>query len=224
MNKPKKPTFIVTSGPTREFIDPIRYLSNPSTGKMGYFIAQAVIKSADPLIFISGPVDKKYGNIVGAKKNISVVSTEEMLNAVLKNLKNNSVLIMAAAPADYKSNKRFKSKIKKIQEPSIQLIPNPDILKKVQEKIRQSKLKNIFCIGFAAETDDAYKNAHKKLKEKNLDMIFLNNVRQKNVGFASDTNQITMIKKNNSQIRWKLDTKENLAYKIIDEVKICLEL
>lgn len=213
---------IVTSGPTREFFDPIRFLSNPSTGKMGYYTARAAHNHGFEVIYISGPVDHEYSKIPEAV-NISVVSTIEMLDSVRQYMQENTILIMAAAPADYRPDKKFQHKIKKSEHPSLQLIPNPDILKTIDELRTESGWKNTFLIGFAAETETPDEYALKKLHGKNLDMIFLNDLSRIDSGFGVDTNQLTVFRKNGTKTIWESDTKERLGYKIVQEIEAWLQ-
>ncbi len=216
---PNRLHLVVTSGPTREFIDPIRFLSNPSTGRMGYYIARAGANKGYRVTYISGPVNVQYRTVKGVKKNISVVSTQDMLDAVLDNLKENTILIMAAAPADYRPVIRYDQKIKKKDVPAIELIPNPDILKTSHEKIQSEKLKGVYLIGFAAETNDTESYAKEKLVKKSLEMIFLNDVTAKNAGFGTDTNQLTVFRKDGTSQVWKTEPKERLGHKIIEEIE-----
>ncbi|MDH5720139.1 MAG: phosphopantothenoylcysteine decarboxylase [Spirochaetia bacterium] len=214
---------VVTSGPTREFMDPIRFISNPSTGRMGYYIARASVNQGYKVSYIVGPVPAAFSKIQGAK-NISIVSTEDMLNSVLNELESESVLIMAAAPADYHPEKKSDIKIKKTEMPYIHLVPNPDILKTVKKHIEKNNIKDVTLIGFAAETHEPEKYAMKKLKEKELDMIFMNDLSKPDSGFQVDTNHLTVFRNDGSYTRWKKDTKERLGYKIIEEIETWLEL
>lgn len=218
-NLKSKLNLIITSGPTREFIDPIRFLSNPSTGRMGYFIARAGVNKGYRVTYITGPVSIRYRTVEGAKKNISVTSTQEMLEAVLNHIKNNSVLIMAAAPADYRPAKKYNHKIKKKDVPAIELVPNPDILRNVHDFIEARNINPAHLIGFAAETNDIETYAKDKLQKKSLDMIFLNDLTRKDSGFGTDTNQLTVFRKDGTSEKWKSEPKERLGYKIIEETE-----
>ena len=174
---------IVTSGPTREFIDPIRFISNPSTGKMGFYIAKAALHLGFSVSYICGTVEKEFSYIEGVS-NIQVTSTLDMQIAVLNEIQDNSILIMAAAPADYRSEKQYTNKIKKNQTTSISLTRNPDILANVNKIRKEKQYKNLKLIGFAAETDNGYENAKQKLQEKELDIVFLNSLNNKDSGFG----------------------------------------
>ena len=209
---------VVTSSSTREFFDPIRYLSNPATGKMGYYIAKAAINHGHDVTFISGPANPEYATVEEAK-NIPIISTDDMMQAVLGELKDGSVLIMAAAPADFRPEKTFDKKIKKTETNSLTLVPNPDILLTVSEHLIQKRWNKLFVVGFAAETHDAEHYALKKLKDKNLDIIFLNDLTQKDSGFGKDTNQLTVFRRSGETSKWKTDSKEKLGYKIICEIE-----
>lgn len=212
--------FIVTSGPTREFFDPIRFLSNPSTGKMGFSIATAAVQKGYKVTYISGPIAQRYRSVEHAL-NIRVTSTRDMLAAVSEQLTSNSVLIMAAAPADYRPEFYSEKKIKKGESGQLRLIPNPDILKSMAAKRLERKFKSCFLVGFAAETDDGHTYAQRKLVEKNLDLIFLNNLRNEQSGFGVNTNILTVFRADGSSELWEMASKEFLGEKIIKEVESC---
>ncbi len=209
---------IVTSGPTREYFDPIRFLSNPSTGKMGYYIAKAAIQNSHKVVFISGTVSPEHARVQGAK-NISVISTQDMLNAVLSKIREKCVLLMSAAPADFKPAKMSKKKLKKVKENSLSLVRNPDILLTVHSELKKRKIKQIYLAGFAAETHKGRSFALKKLKDKHLDIIFLNDLSRKDSGFGKDTSMLTLFRKDGSWEKWKTETKEKLGHKIIQEIE-----
>ncbi|MDD3725803.1 MAG: phosphopantothenoylcysteine decarboxylase [Candidatus Ratteibacteria bacterium] len=155
---------LITAGPTREYLDPVRFISNPSTGKMGYIIAKECIKRGYEVILISGPT---HINVPSGVKCINVETAEEMKQAVLRCFPQADVLIMSAAVSDWRPVKRAKEKIKRKKVWNLKLVPNPDILKEVA-KIKKAHQK---VIGFALETEEIIKNAKKKLKEKNMDII-----------------------------------------------------
>ena len=209
---------IVTSGPTREFLDPIRYLSNPSTGQMGFSIAKAGLSKGYKVSFISGPVSSAYSQIKKAK-NAQIISTRDMLQAVVQEIEPECALIMAAAPADFRPEKSFSKKIKKKETHGISLVNNPDILKEVGSIIKQKSIKNFFLIGFAAETHEGEEYALQKLREKNLDIIFLNDLSQKNSGFGVNTNCLTVFRKDLVQKQWDVMSKKRLGHKIIQEIE-----
>lgn len=178
---------IVTGGPTREWLDPVRFISNPSTGKMGRAIAEAGLGQARETVFIHGPVNLPAGDY----RRIAVETTEDMLNAVLEELEDGAALVMAAAPADYGAAVITETKIKKAAETmTLELKKTPDILKAVAAKRSEGAFKDMFTAGFAAETNNTEEYALAKLKEKNLDMICLNDVSKKAFGFGSDYNEL----------------------------------
>lgn len=210
---------IVTGGPTREWIDPVRFISNPSTGKMGAAIADASAPRARETVFIHGPVS---GDLVAGKRYrcVSVDTTGEMLKAVVSELEEKSVLIMAAAPADYSPAHKSERKMKKTGGTiTLELNKTPDILREVAGLKDEGRIHNIFTVGFAAETNDIERYALNKLAEKKLDMICLNDVSQKGAGFASDTNIITIFMKDGSRIELPMITKHEVADRILDEIE-----
>lgn len=210
-----KTKIIVTSGPTREHFDPIRFLSNPSTGRMGHSIATAAVATgAFEVVYIAGPVPVEFAQVTGAQ-NFAVTSTDEMQAAVGDHLSGGCILVMAAAPADYKPQVRSPVKIKKTENPQINLVPNPDILKTMAARNR-SLTPRALLIGFAAETHETEKYALGKLKDKELDMIFLNDVSKTGAGFASATNEFTVFYRDGRRQELANAPKELLGKKIID--------
>ncbi len=213
---------IVTGGPTREWIDPVRYISNASSGKMGIAIADIAAKRGRETVFIHGPISASL--LAKTKyRTVPVESTADLLNAVINELTPDTVLIMAAAPADYAPLKKSEIKIKKgaeNDELTLRLKKNPDILKHVAEKREDDPaLRNIFVVGFAAETNNIEEYALKKLKEKNLDMICLNDVSRTDAGFSADTNVITIFTRNRERLELPLLLKENAAAAILDKIE-----
>lgn len=214
---------VVTSGPTREFLDPIRFISNPSTGRMGHAVgAAAVRRGVFDVVFISGPVIPEFATVEGAH-NVSVISTDDMLAAVREALTPGGILVMAAAPADYKPAIRSPVKIKKTENPQINLVPNPDILKEMAQR-NATLSPRALLIGFAAETHETEKYALGKLRDKQLDMIFLNDVSRQGTGFASATNEFTVFYRDGRRIKLASALKETLGEKIIDCVLEYAEL
>ncbi len=207
---------IVTSGPTREFFDPVRFLSNPSTGKMGHAIATAAVNADFNVVYICGPVEEKYATVSGAK-NIGIVSALDMLAAVRSELTEAAVLVMAAAPSDFRPATRLPEKAKKSESIQWDMVPNPDILKTVGEDLANRQW-NMLLYGFAAETHSQLENAKIKLSVKKLNAIFLNNVLAPGSGFGSDFNELVVLRKDGSSETWK-DTKQRLGEKIIDEIR-----
>jgi phosphopantothenoylcysteine synthetase/decarboxylase len=189
---------------------------------MGHSIATAALaRGGWSVVFISGPVNPDFAEVPGAT-NVSVTSTEDMLAAVARHLGAGDILIMAAAPADYRPAVRSPVKIKKTENPQINLIPNPDILKEMAAKNRNLSPRAML-VGFAAETHDTEKYALGKLRDKELDMIFLNDVSKQGAGFASTTNEFTVFLKDGSRIELPNASKESLGRKIIDCVLSALE-
>ena len=201
---------LITSGRTKENIDPVRYLSNNSSGKMGYSLAQAAADLGAEVTLISGPTDLKVPN--GLKNFISVESALEMYKKVDEYFKNTDIFIACAAVADYRPKKYKKEKIKKSDSDFvIELVRNPDILLEMSKK-----KENQILVGFAAETNNIKENALKKLEKKNLDIIVANNASV----MGSDENVIEIIKKDRTSVEISQKSKMELAYDILSEV-IC---
>ncbi len=178
--------FLITAGPTREPIDPVRYLSNRSSGKMGYAIAEAAIDAGHEVVLISGPVNVDPPR--GAELS-SVSTSDEMFDAVQQEAPRSDVLVMCAAVADYKPAKAFKHKIKKHDATlSLELTPTRDILASLPPKDRQ-----YVVVGFAAETENIEANARKKLQEKNCDVVVANDISRSDSGMESDQNEVTIL-------------------------------
>ena len=199
---------LITSGRTKENIDPVRYLSNNSSGKMGYSIAQAAADLGAEVTLISGSTDLKVPN--GLKNFISVESALEMYEKVDEYFKNTDIFIACAAVADYRPKEYKKEKIKKSDSDFvIELVRNPDILLEMSKKKEKQLL-----VGFAAETNDIRENALKKLKKKNLDIIVANNASV----MGSDENVIEIIRKDRTSVEISQKSKIELAYDILSEV------
>ena len=204
---------LITSGRTKENIDPIRYLSNNSSGKMGYSLAQAAVDLGAEVTLISGPTDLKVPN--GLKNFISVESALEMHEKVDEYFKNTDIFIACAAVADYRPKEYKKQKIKKSDSDLvIELVRNPDILLEMSRKKEKQLL-----IGFAAETNNIKENALKKLEKKNLDIIVANNASV----MGSDENVIEIIRKDRTSMEISQKSKVELAYDILSEVVCELE-
>jgi phosphopantothenoylcysteine decarboxylase / phosphopantothenate---cysteine ligase len=199
---------LVTAGPTREPIDPVRYLSNRSSGKMGYAIAEAALESGEDVTLISGPVSLPAPE--GARI-IRVVTSDQMHQAVHQHLDGCDVLIMCAAVADYKPVKASPHKIKKGAAALIlELIPTRDILASVAAQER-----DFLVVGFAAETNDLQENARKKLLEKNCDIVVGNDVSSSEIGMDSDENEVTIFFRNGEMVRIPRSTKRNVARELV---------
>ena len=204
---------LITSGRTKENIDPVRYLSNNSSGKMGYSLAQAAADLGAEVTLISGPTDLKIPN--GLKNFISVKSALEMYEKVDEYFKNTDIFIACAAVADYRPKEYKKEKIKKSDSDFvIELVRNPDILLEMSKKKEKQLL-----VGFAAETNDIRENALKKLEKKNLDIIVANNASV----MGSDENVIEIIKKDRTSVEISQKSKMELAYDILREIIFELE-
>ena len=177
---------LITAGPTREQLDPVRFLSNRSTGKMGFAVAQAAAERGHAVTLVAGPVSLPTPPGV---TRIDVVSARDMLAVVEKRLPDHDVLVMSAAVADWRPKHISATKIKKSgMNPVLELEPNPDILKTV----RPLKGQRLF-VGFAAETGDPRAEAQRKLAAKGLDLIVANDVTLPDAGFAVDTNRVTLV-------------------------------
>jgi phosphopantothenoylcysteine decarboxylase / phosphopantothenate---cysteine ligase len=200
---------LITAGPNREPLDPVRYISNRSSGKMGYALARSALRRGADVALISGPVALEAPS--GARV-IPVTTAAEMRAAIVKEYVQCTAVIMAAAVADYHAAAPAERKIKRGKGPiELRLEPNPDILK----ELGQSK-NGKWLIGFAAETEDLTANAQKKLREKNLDMVVANNVAEEGSGFDSDTNVATIVDRSGAVRSLPLMSKDDLADCIYD--------
>lgn len=203
-------TVLISAGPTREKIDPVRYLSNYSSGKMGYAIAEVAQHLGANVILISGPVSLEVP--VGVQI-IRVESAEEMYEAVLQYFDEADIVIKSAAVSDYRPKKILQQKMKKqSQELVIELERTVDILAELGKRKKAQ-----FLIGFAAETNHVEEYAKQKLQSKNADMIVANNVMQEGAGFGTDTNIVTFYKANNEKKQFPKLTKHEVAYEILKE-------
>ena len=207
----KKFKALVTAGPTHEYIDPVRYISNKSSGKQGYEIANSLKKNGFETTLISGPTNLKPNSGINL---IKVNSAEEMYNATLKNLPTD-VAIFSAAVADWKVKTVEEEKIKKEKNLNLSLEKNIDILGHIS---KHNSLRPKIVIGFAAETNNLVKNSKKKLSEKNCDWIIANDVSDTSIGFGSDFNEITIFYKDKNFEKIKKMKKSLLADKIIERV------
>jgi phosphopantothenoylcysteine decarboxylase / phosphopantothenate---cysteine ligase len=208
-------TILITAGPTREEIDPVRYISNHSSGKMGYALARAARRRGAQVLLISGPTALVKPDGV---RVVNVTSAVEMQSEVMARAAEYDVVIKAAAVADYRPVARSGTKIKKKGESAtIELVKNPDILAGLGEMV-SGLMPRPFLVGFAAETDALAENASKKLREKNLDMIVANDVSQVDAGFNVDTNRALLFFKDGSSSECGLMSKDQLAGTILDHV------
>jgi phosphopantothenoylcysteine decarboxylase/phosphopantothenate--cysteine ligase len=202
---------MVTAGPTREYMDPVRFLSNRSSGKMGYAIARAALRRGSDVVLISGPSQIH----APSRADFVVVETaEEMRDAVVKNLKGVNVVIMAAAVSDFAPGVRSDKKMDKSRGLALKLRKTPDILSEIG-----SMKKRPFLVGFAAETGADLSRARRKLVEKGADMIVFNNVTSPGSGFDVDTNQITLVEKG-GESSFPLIPKDEVADLLLDRIAI----
>jgi len=211
LNSKKKFKALVTAGPTQEYLDPVRYISNKSSGKQGYEIAKSLSRNGFDTTLISGPTNL---NPVTGVKLVKVESTEEMFNATLENLPVD-VAIFSAAVADWKIKNINENKIKKSDNINLNLEKNIDILKHISN---HNSLRPKLVIGFAAETNDLINNSKKKLNDKNCDWIIANDVSNKSIGFESDDNEVTIFYKNKKIEKIPKMKKTLIADKIVNRV------
>jgi len=203
---------LISAGPTREWIDPVRFISNPSSGKMGYALAQSARKLGMEVILVSGPVNLDAPEGV---RRIMVETAEEMNDVMLNQFRNSQLTIMSAAVCDHRPRTTLMHKLKKyLQLPYLELVPNPDIL----ENLGKIKKRSQILVGFAAETENHLVNAKAKIQKKNLDWIAVNDVSRRGLGFQSDFNTITMLSKDDNKVILDQNTKFFLADKIIEIV------
>lgn len=208
----KGANILITAGPTVEDLDPVRFITNRSSGKMGYALAEAARKRGANVVLVSGPT--RLSPPVGVEL-VSVRSTREMYDAVIEKLETSSVFIGCAAVADYRPTEVAGQKIKKQGESglTLELVPTEDIIATVgahsQDRI---------IVGFAAESEAVAGNAEKKLKEKNLDLIVANDISRTDAGFDVDTNAATILRRDGSSRELPLQSKTQLAGAVLDEI------
>jgi len=202
-------TVLITAGPTREKIDPVRYLSNRSSGRMGYALAEAAVRRGARVLLVSGPTAIKPP---AALEVTRIESAEEMRQAVLRLLPEATIVIKTAAVADYRPKNAADQKIKRTGPLTLELEPTRDILAELARH-RQSQL----IIGFAAETQNVLENARKKLTSKSLDAIVVNDVSREGVGFDSDRNAVTIIT-HDEVVEVPETTKWDVAQRVLDQV------
>ncbi len=203
---------LITAGPTYEAIDPVRFIGNHSSGKMGFAMAQAALELGARVILVAGPTHESLQHEL--LKLIPVTTADEMFEAVHEYFESVDVAIMAAAVSDYKPKTRASRKIKKESDTlKIELEKTPDILASCG-----AVKKNQLLVGFALETDNEQQNAIGKLKSKNLDLIVLNSLNDKGAGFGTDTNKVTLIKSDESMLSLPLKSKTEVGMDIIIEI------
>ena len=213
---------VITAGPTREYLDPVRFLSNPSTGKMGFALAAEAVKRGHEVTLIAGPVALKTPKGV---KRIDVVSAREMLEKSLEGLEGLEGLgglgglafISTAAVADWRPAKCAAKKLKKREmSGTLKLVRNPDILKTISKLSKPSKP---ILIGFAAETNEVLAEAARKCREKGLAFIVANDVSEKGSGFGTDTDRVTFVFPDGTERKFPLMTKRRVAIEILKELE-----
>ena len=203
---------LITAGPTYEAIDPVRFVGNYSSGRMGFELAKTAADLGAEVVLITGPTHLQLDR--SGVNRISVVSAEEMYKAALEHFDQVDVAIGSAAVADFRPKTASDSKIKKKgKELTIEMVPNPDILQTLG-----AKKKDQYLVGFALETDNELENAKSKIEKKNLDAIVLNSLKDEGAGFGGDTNKITFIDKNFNQKSFELKTKAEVAQDIWSEI------
>jgi phosphopantothenoylcysteine decarboxylase/phosphopantothenate--cysteine ligase len=213
----KARTVLVTAGPTREPLDPVRFLSNRSSGKMGYALAAEALRRGARVILVSGP-SALYPPL-GAELR-PVETAADMAREVKKNFPGADILIMAAAVADFRPAKRSEQKIKKREiPPALKLVPTVDILASLDRPIGRSKK---VIVGFAAETEDVAANASRKLREKKLDLIIANDVSREGIGFDSDLNQVVILDRKGAAVESPTAGKREISRLIMDRIEVLL--
>ncbi len=203
---------LITAGPTREFMDPVRYLTNRSSGKMGFELAREALRRGADVTLISGPTDLFPPRKAGF---IAVTTAEEMEYAVLKNAKKADIVIMAAAVSDYSFAKKSTAKIKKSDsEKTVELVQTNDILKNLGRRKGDKIL-----VGFAAETENVRNNALKKIEDKNIDLIIANDVSEEGIGFNSDDNKVSIIYPDGRTIQTEKKSKTEISQEILNAIE-----
>ncbi|MGB1759131.1 MAG: phosphopantothenoylcysteine decarboxylase [Verrucomicrobiales bacterium] len=203
---------LITAGPTRESIDPVRYLTNRSSGKMGYAIAQSAINQNHEVILVSGPVSLEPPNDC---KIINIESADQMYKEVQSNSKGCDAVIMVAAVADYTPAVYYKEKIKKADDREIRLVRTKDILGSMRESFGY----NGILVGFAAETNELRENAIGKMQQKGCNFIVSNDVSRNDIGFGSDHNEVTIFDENGAQQHIDKSSKNLIADAIIEKIE-----
>ncbi|MDY6800228.1 MAG: bifunctional phosphopantothenoylcysteine decarboxylase/phosphopantothenate--cysteine ligase CoaBC [Bacteroidota bacterium] len=210
--KLKNKRILVTAGPTYEPIDPVRFIGNYSSGKMGYALANELVVQGAEVILISGPTSLELSHPL--IKRIDVQTADEMFDAAIKYFKNCDAAIMSAAVADFKPAQKYNHKVKKKSDITICLEPNKDIA----AYLGKIKKKNQIIVGFALETNDEIENAKQKINTKNLDFIVLNSLKDKGAGFGVNTNKITIIDEAGKVDNFDLKSKKEVAADIVKKL------
>src|SRR5579872_3444770 len=202
-------TVLITAGPTREKIDPVRYLTNRSSGRMGYALAEAALRRGARVLLVSGPTTLTPP---GAAELTSVESAEQMRDAVLNLLPQSTIVIKTAAVSDYRARSASVQKLKRKGPLTLELEPTTDILREISARSQQQ-----IIVGFAAETENALENARQKLTTKNLDAIVVNDVSREGIGFDSERNEVTIIT-HDEVVQVPETTKWEVAQRVLDQV------
>ena len=212
---------VVTAGPTREYMDPVRFISNPSSGMMGFCLASVAAKMGGDVTLISGHTHLSPSYNI--KNFIEVEDTEQMRDKVIKELEDKrTLLLMAAAVSNFKPKERFSQKVKKKERMILELVQTEDILKTVRGVVEERRLP-VKMVGFAAETEHVEQNARKKIEEKGLWACVVNDVSRNDIGFSSPYNEVDIIFKDGRKVHIEKDVKEKVAYNILKEIKDAIE-
>lgn len=217
-NTGSKKKYVITAGGTVEDIDPVRYISNYSSGKMGIALAdEAFFQGNDVVLISTVEVNRPY-------KIIKVKSAQDMQNAVNEEFENADYIIMAAAVADYRVKNKSEQKMKKTSDSEITLtlVKNPDILKSLCERKKEEMLKQVkhdrIIVGFCAESENLLENAKEKIQKKGCDFLIANDISRKDIGFSSDYNEVTILNKNGGIKKLERAAKNEIARKILKEI------
>jgi phosphopantothenoylcysteine decarboxylase/phosphopantothenate--cysteine ligase len=214
MSKLSNKKILLTTGPTREPIDPVRFISNYSSGKMGFALAEEAVQRGAEVLMVKGPTSAPFKD--ATVKVIEIQTAAEMYDAVNANMEGYDIIIYAAAVADYTPKHIAENKIKKNDnEFSLELVKTKDIAYEMGKK----KSATQFSVGFALETDNEEAHALSKLNKKNLDMIVLNSLRDAGAGFQVDTNKITILDKQGNVVKFDTKSKAETAKDILDYVE-----
>lgn len=204
---------LITAGPTHEPIDPVRFIGNHSSGKMGIAIAEEALANGAEVTLICGPSKVESSSKIN---RIDVLSAQQMFEAVMAEQSKNDIMILSAAVADYRPKMVASEKIKKKDAALvIELEPTPDILASLGKVKRADQ----FLVGFALETNDELENAQSKLEKKNCDMIVLNSLQDAGAGFGHDTNRVTILDRHNNISTFELKSKAEVAKDILQKIK-----
>ena len=216
MSKLKGKVILVTAGPTYEAIDPVRFIGNHSSGKMGIMIAEEASRQGAQVTLVCGPSEIKSSANIGRN---DVTSAQEMYECTIPLFKDADIAILCAAVADYRPKNIATQKIKKANSIlTIELEPTPDIL----AELGRRKISGQFLVGFALETENGLENAKEKMQRKNCDMIVLNSLSDEGAGFGYDTNRVTLLHKQGNIATFGLMTKEQVAFDILEFISASL--